>query len=105
MTSSHEDSTLALRLAQPDDALAIRRLAALDDAPPLARPVLVAFVDGQPVAAASLVDERTVANPFLPTADVVALLSLRARQLRRRGTARRPATLRHPWRVPRLRAA
>lgn len=105
MTTSPENSTLALRLADPDDALAVRRLAALDDAPPLARPVLVAFLDGQAVAAVSLVDERTVANPFLPTADVVALLSLRARQLRRRDTPRLPSTPRIPWRVPRLRAA
>jgi hypothetical protein len=105
MTTSQTNSTLALRLAHPDDALAVRRLAALDDAPPLAGQVLVAFLDGEPVAAMSLVDGRAVANPFLPTADVVALLSLRARQLRRRDTPRVPSASRHLWRVPRLRAA
>ena len=62
-------------------------------------------LDGEPVAAASLSDGRTVANPFLPTADVVALLSMRARQLRRRDTPRLPATDRLRWRAPRLRAA
>jgi len=105
MTSSERNSTLALRLSYPDDAPAIRRLAALDVAPPLAGQVLIAFVDGEPVAATSLSDGRSIANPFLPTADVVALLSLRARQLRRRDTPRIPAAARHPWRVPRLRAA
>ena len=105
MTTSQENSTVALRLAATDDALAVRRLAALDDAPPLARPVLLGLLDGQPVAAVSLVDGRTVANPFLPTADIVALLSLRARQLRRGETPRLPTTPRLAWRVPRLRAA
>jgi hypothetical protein len=105
MNSSLDNSTLAIRLARPDDALAVRRLAALDDAPPLAGERLIALLDGEPVAAASLADGRTIANPFLPTADIVALLNLRARQLRRRDTPRAPATPRHPWRVPRLRAA
>ncbi len=100
-----QDSTIALRLAHPDDALVVRRLAALDDAPPLPGQVLIALLDGEPVAAASLSDGRTVANPFLPTADVVALLSMRARQLRRRDTPRLPATDRLRWRAPRLRAA
>lgn len=80
MTTSH-DHTLALRVADDDDALAVRRLAALDDAPPLRGEVLLALVDGEAVAAASLSDGRVVANPFVPTADTVTLLSLRAAQL------------------------
>lgn len=94
-----ENSTLALRIAHTDDTQAVRRLAALDDSSPLAGPVMLALVDGEAVAAASLSDERVVANPFLPTADAVALLGLRVAQLRWR-----PARRRILW-PPRLRAA
>lgn len=97
--TAQNDFTLAIRLAHADEDLALRRLADLDDAPPLQGDVLIALVDGEAVAAASLSDGRAVANPFLPTADLVAMLSLRARQLGRR----RPP--RHQWRIPRLRAA
>jgi hypothetical protein len=93
---SSNDHTLALRVADDHDALAVRRLAALDDAPPLRGAVLLALVDGEAVAATSLSDGRVVANPFVRTADAVTLLSLRAAQL-----AERPA---RRW-IPRLRAA
>ncbi len=95
MTTSN-DHTLELRVAHDDDALAVRRLAALDDQPPLQGQVLLALVDDVAVAATSLADGRVVANPFLPTAETVTLLSLRAAQL-----AERPARRR----IPRLRAA
>jgi hypothetical protein len=106
MTPTHE-STVALRVAQADESALVRRLAALDDSPPLDGQVLLALVDGEAVAAVSLRDGRVVANPFRPTADTVRLLNLRASQLGRR-TARRPARSRAPrWPggVPRLRAA
>jgi ribosomal protein L10 len=67
-----------LRTAQSDEAHVVRRLAALDDAPALEGPVLLAVMDGEPVAAISLVDRRVVANPFVPTGDVVELLRVRA---------------------------
>jgi hypothetical protein len=95
MTTSN-DHTLALRVAGDDDAPAVRRLAALDDAPPLQGEVLLALLDGVAVAAASLSDGRVVANPFLPTAETVSLLSMRASQLSERPARRR---------LPRLRAA
>jgi hypothetical protein len=60
---------------------------------------MLALVDGEAVAAASLSEERVVANPFLPTADAVALLDLRISQLRRARARRRIL-----W-PPRLRAA
>lgn len=96
MKNSNNNSTLALRVADVDDDLVVRRLAALDDAPPLRGQVLLAVVDGEAVAAASLSDGRVVANPFLPTADTVSLLSLRASQLSEHPARRR---------LPRLRAA
>jgi len=99
MTSAH-DSTLALRPSHPDDAPALRRLADLDDAPPLDGEILLALVDGEPVAAVSLGDGRVVADPFRPTADAVTLLSLRAAQLGWRRRPRRGLPL-----FPRLRAA
>src|SRR5438270_551921 len=97
-----QDSTLALRTAHADEAPVVRRLAAVDDAPPLEGQVLLALVDGQAVAAKSLADGRVVANPFVPTRDAVALLSLRASQLSRQRARRRRAVL--PL-IPRLRAA
>jgi hypothetical protein len=106
MNTTHEH-TLALRIADDDDALAIRRLAALDDAPALQGQVLLALVDGEAVAATSLSDGRVVANPFLPTAETVTLLSLRAAQLSGRPVRRRLPRLLPPARrrLPRLRAA
>jgi hypothetical protein len=77
-----ERSVIALRPAAPDEDADLRRLAELDSAEPLRTPALVAIVDGEPVAALSLADGRAVADPFLPTADVVALLRERAGGLR-----------------------
>ncbi|HJS93723.1 MAG TPA: hypothetical protein VJ741_05625 [Solirubrobacteraceae bacterium] len=88
MTNSN-DHTLALRVADDDDAPVVRRLAALDDAPSLRGEVLLALVDGEAVAATSLGDGRVVANPFLRTADTVRLLSLRASQMTERPARRR----------------
>jgi hypothetical protein len=74
MTNS---STIALRAATDRDAALLDELAALDEAPPLHGPAVVALVDGRPVAAASLSDAAIVADPFVPTADVVELLQAR----------------------------
>ena len=88
---------VTLRIAYPDDARALARLAELDDAPPLAGPVLLAEVGGSPTAAVSLSDFRAIANPFEPTEALVRLLMVRARQLQARERSRRP-------RLARLRA-
>ena len=81
VTSQAQTAIVALRLAGPDEAQVVRRLASLDDAPPLTGQVLLALVDGQAVAALSLSDGRVVANPFLPTEAAVGLLRLRAQHL------------------------
>lgn len=83
------NSTLVLRNAGPDDADLVRRLADLDDAPTLEGDVLLALVDGEPVAALSLSDGRSVADPFVPTADAVAMLRLRASHLSSRQKTKR----------------
>jgi hypothetical protein len=78
---TRQDSTVALRPAHDDEASLVRRLAQLDDSRPLDGDVLLAVVDGQPVAALSLCDGRVVADPFQRTAEAVALLELRGSQL------------------------
>ena len=62
--------------------LAHRRLAILDEKPVPAGGVLVAMQAGELVAALPLDGGEALADPFKPTADAVALLRLRARQLR-----------------------
>jgi hypothetical protein len=71
----------ALRLAHPNEAPTVREIAALDDAPALEGEVLLALLDGRPIAALSLNDRRVIATPFVPTSQAVALLHLRAQQL------------------------
>jgi hypothetical protein len=84
-TTPKEDSMnttihdLVLRAERPTDELALRRLAGLDSARPLRHRALVAEQDGRAVAAIDLTDGRVVADPFVRTADTVALLKLHAR--------------------------
>jgi hypothetical protein len=74
---------LTLRYAHVGDAAALDRLAQLDSAHAPRGIVLVAEVTGELWAAVSLDDPRiAVADPFRPTAELVALLAERARQLR-----------------------
>jgi hypothetical protein len=80
-TISTDDRSIVIRAAGPCDAQAIRRLADLDAAAAPTGGVLLAEVGGEPRAALSLSDGRTIADPFTPTADLVALLALQARRL------------------------
>ncbi|MGD0386830.1 MAG: hypothetical protein ABSB73_11945 [Solirubrobacteraceae bacterium] len=75
---------LTLRLATACDRQALARLAELEQTQQPAEPVLLGVVMQRPVAAVSLSDGRVVADPFFATAELVELLRLRARQLRRR---------------------
>jgi hypothetical protein len=86
MTST---ASLSLRHATSADAGAVAYLAELDETERLEGSVLMAFSGERAVAAMSLADGRTAADPFARTADVVDLLRLRARQERRSGAARR----------------
>jgi hypothetical protein len=72
---------LTLRLATTADRPALSRLAELDQASRPAEPVLLGVVSQRPIAALSLSDGSVVADPFAPTAELVELLRLRARQL------------------------
>lgn len=95
-----DDHTIAsahvtVRLAEERDAPALRRLAALDSADVPEVPTLLAEVDGRAVAALPVLGGSPIADPFSRTAAVVAMLELRAVQLRGEG----------PFGPPRSRAA
>ncbi|HYZ82398.1 MAG TPA: hypothetical protein VE571_14070 [Solirubrobacteraceae bacterium] len=93
-------ATVELRPARPGDEATLRRLAALDEAPALQGPVLLALVEGEAVAALAVDDGRVVANPFVPSGHAVSLLRLRAAHLSNASGRRRRRI-----RLPRLRLA
>ena len=72
---------MIIRRTTPDDAAALQRLAALDSKKPLRDDALVAIVDGELRAALSLSGDEAIADPFHPSAELVALLELRLAQL------------------------
>ena len=67
-------STITIRTRARGDEPRLRRLAALDSQRPLSGPVLVAQVDGEPVAALAPETGRVVADPFRRTAAIVSAL-------------------------------
>jgi hypothetical protein len=69
---------VTLRPAAAADHQRLAFLAALDSAPPLALPALLAEVDDELRAAVSLVDRRVIAHPFHLAETNVALLLLAA---------------------------
>jgi hypothetical protein len=106
-TSRRDAEILTIRMAVPDDAAALSHLAQLDSArPPGPEQVLVAEVAGELRAALPLGGGPVIADPFHRTADLVAMLAERARQLvpqSPRRSARRWRTVRaaRPVLVPR----
>jgi hypothetical protein len=81
--TSPRDDAVVLRRAHAEDEAGLVRLAALDSALPLAGPAFVAEQNGAIVAALCLSTGRAVADPFVPSLQLVELL--------RRHTARRDA--------------
>ena len=65
---------ITIRQSLDSDASDLRRLAELDSARPLSGPALVAEHGGHAVAAVGLDERRSIADPFLPTANVVEML-------------------------------
>lgn len=82
-------ASIAIRLADSDPDGALARVAARDSAELPAGPWLVAEVEEEPLAALSLATGELVADPFARTAELRALLELRAMQLRSRAGRRR----------------
>jgi hypothetical protein len=92
-----EAAAITIRRATAADRPVLERLAALDSARVPAGDVLIGETAGEPVAAVAIADGTVVADPFRPTADLVAVVAARAAMLRgavparpRRGV-RRPA--------------
>src|SRR4051812_48212878 len=67
---------ITIRQSNLEDQLALNRLAALDDRPPIGREALLGFVDGQLKAAVALPGGEAIADPFARTAGLVELLRL-----------------------------
>jgi hypothetical protein len=72
---------VTVRRSTAGDAGALARLAALDSASPPRGPALVAEADSRLLAALPLGSGRPIADPFEPTAELVALLELRRAQM------------------------
>jgi hypothetical protein len=85
LSPSLSPDAVVIRRATEDDAAVLARLAALDSRRPLRGPVVLAERDGRPLAAIATDDGKTVADPFAPTADLVALLRMHAADTARPG--------------------
>ena len=79
LSSPSLTDSVVIRPAYPDDAAALERLARLDSRRPRPGVTTVAERDGV-LLAARAADGRTIADPFAPTADLVALLRVHADQ-------------------------
>ena len=96
-SSQNPAETLTIRLAVSADAEALGRLADLDSTPrPAPVPLLVAEVGGELRAALPLDGGPAIADPFRRTAELVAILAERRRQL-----APPPRRAARRWRLPR----
>jgi hypothetical protein len=77
-TDERLEPEVSVRLSTLDggDRESLRRLASLNDSPPPSGPVVLAEVDSDPVAALSLSDGDTVADPSRSSSSIIALLHL-----------------------------
>jgi len=81
--SSAPESEVVIRRSTSADGPALAALSALDSAAMPLGPALVAEVAGSPRAVLPLDGGRPFGDPFRQTAELVALLELRAAQMRR----------------------
>lgn len=79
----NEGAVISMRLATSGDDARLEQLAELSGGMKAAGPWLLAEVDGQLSAALPLAGGEALADPFRPSAELQALLSLRAKQLGR----------------------
>jgi hypothetical protein len=75
-------NSYTIRLATQADDAALMRLAELDSKTPLEGTILVGELHGEPVVALSIDDDRAIADPFRPTAHLLATMRVRARGLK-----------------------
>lgn len=102
-TSAHALPPVTIRESRLDDRLALTRLAGRDSRRLPHGRLLVGEAEGELIAAVPVAGGEAIADPFRPTASLVALLELRATQLRRTdrdglATAPAPAWARRPTR-------
>jgi hypothetical protein len=76
-------SPVVIRIATAGDRASLERLAELDSSAAPTGEMLIGELGKRAVAALSLSDGDVIADPFVPTSDVLALLRLRAAQLNR----------------------
>jgi hypothetical protein len=77
------DTSILIRRANDGDAIALHRLAQLDGARLPEGGLLVAEADGEVRAALRIADSAYVADPFYASKELVGLLDVRAKRLRR----------------------
>ena len=75
-------TNVTVRRSASGDLAELGRLAALDSASPPRGPALIAEADSRMLAALPLGAGRPIADPFEPTAELVALLELRRSQIK-----------------------
>jgi hypothetical protein len=82
-----QDPIVAIRLSVADerDGESIQRLASLTDSAPPDGPVMLAEVDGEPVAALGIADGNAVTDPSLSSRTILALLHLHRLEARALG--------------------
>jgi hypothetical protein len=86
---------VSVRRSVSGDESALASLASLDSASPPRGPALIAEADSRMLAALPLGSGRAIADPFEPTAELVALLELRRDQIASaQNEPRRPGRLR-----------
>jgi hypothetical protein len=95
-----EPADVVIRRSTSADGPALAALAALDAAPMPFGPALVAEVAGVPRAVLPLDGGRSFGDPFARTDQLVALLELRAEQIRRLQEPERPRRRRLAWATP-----
>jgi hypothetical protein len=95
---------VTVRRSTSADTADLARLSALDSARPPRGPALVAEADSRLLAALPIGSGRAIADPFEPTAELVALLELRRSQMTTAGdtASGRPGRLRGLMRRSRL---
>jgi hypothetical protein len=96
---SEQIAAITIRRLDRSDSEALSHLAALDSGAVPEGAVLGAEVDGQLLAAVSLVDGASVADPFSRTTELRAMLQLRAAQLSRPEARRRGLRVERPRRA------
>jgi hypothetical protein len=77
------DVDVSIREAQAGDMPELMRLAELDSRPLPVGELLVAEAAGKIRAAMAVTGDAAIADPFVPTAELLSLLELRAQQMRR----------------------